>query len=136
MLQNLACMIKHPMGIQIYDQISILRSTSKVKLCRTVLLGFGLKIAKIALNIVKVGMNSYFPNADLYLWLNFNFENLVKCETPLYSFSKVGIKADENISQHREISCASLSIKWTSKTMSKFQLWETAQKWNSVVQFH
>ena len=28
---------------------------------------FGLKMAKIALNIVKVGMHSYFPGADLNL---------------------------------------------------------------------
>ena len=39
-------MIVYPMGIQIYDQVSILRSMSKVKLHRTVLLGFGLKGAE------------------------------------------------------------------------------------------
>ena len=57
-------MIVYPMGIQIYDQVSILRSTSKVKLHRTVLLGFGLKELRITLNIVKVGVHSYHPNAD------------------------------------------------------------------------
>ena len=50
------------MGIQIYDQVLILRSTSKVKLHRTVLLGFGLKELKITPNIVKVGVHTYHPN--------------------------------------------------------------------------
>ena len=54
-------------------------------------------MAKIALNIVKGGMHSYFPNADLNLWLNFNFEKLVERETSLCSFAKVGLKGGENI---------------------------------------
>ena len=49
-------------------------------------------MAKIALNIVKVGMHSYFPNADLNLRLNFNFEKLVKRETSLCGVAKVGLK--------------------------------------------
>ena len=49
-------------------------------------------MAKTALNIVKVGMHSYFPNADWNLWLNFNFEKLVKCVTSLCGFAKVGLK--------------------------------------------
>ena len=77
---------------------------------------------------MKVSMHSYLPNAPINLRLNFNFEKLVKRETPMCSFAKVGLKAGENISQHREISCASLSIKRTSKSMSKFQFRETAQK--------
>ena len=56
-------MIVYPMGIQIYDQVSILRIMSKVKLHRTALLGFGLKELKITLNIVKVGVHTYHPNA-------------------------------------------------------------------------
>ena len=68
-----------------------------MRLHHAVLLGFGLKMAKIALNIVKVGMQSYFPNADLNLWLNFNFEKLVKRETLLCSFAKVVLKGAENI---------------------------------------
>ena len=40
---KLACMLVYLMGIQIYDQVSILRSWSKAKLHRAVLLGFGLK---------------------------------------------------------------------------------------------
>ena len=70
---------------------------------------------------MNVSMLSYLPNAPINLGLNFNFEKLVKCETLLCSFAKVGIKAGENISQRREISCASWSIKWTSKSISKFQ---------------
>ena len=54
-------------------------------------------MAKIALNIVKVGMHSYFPNADLNLWLNFDFEKLVKRETSLCGFAKVALKGGENI---------------------------------------
>ena len=54
-------------------------------------------MAKIALNIVTVGMHSYFPNADLNLCLNFNFEKLVKRETLLCGLAKVGLKGGENI---------------------------------------
>ena len=48
-------------------------------------------MAKIALNIVKVGMHCYFPNADLNLGLNFNFVKLVKRETSLCGFLKLGL---------------------------------------------
>ena len=78
-------------------------------------------MAKIAPNIVKVGMHSYLPNAQINLRSNFNSEKLVKSETPLCSFYKVGLKVGENVLQRREKSCASLCIKWTSKSMSKFQ---------------
>ena len=50
-------------------------------------------MAKIALNIMKVGMHSYFPNVDLNLWLNFNFEKLVERESLLCGFPKVGVHA-------------------------------------------
>ena len=56
------------------------------------MLGFGLEMAKIALNIVKVRMHSYFSNADLNLCLNSNFEKLVKRETSLCGIAKVGLK--------------------------------------------
>ena len=46
---------------------------------------------------MKVSMHSYLPNALINLRLNFNFEKLVKCETPLCSFAKVGLKVGENI---------------------------------------
>ena len=46
-------------------EVSVLRSWSKVKLHRVVLLGFGVKESKITLNIMKVGVHSYLRNADL-----------------------------------------------------------------------
>ena len=141
------CELVYPMGIQIYDQVSILRSWSKVKLHRAVLIGFGLKEPKIALNIVKVGVHYYLPNAHLNLRSNFNFNKLVKSETPSCSFTKVGVKGRETSSEHPEswsayfssifarvgikggpnsseqykILNARLPIKWASKCMIKFQ---------------
>ena len=135
MLQNLACMIVYPMGIQIYDQVLILRSTSKVKLHRTILLGFGLKELKITLNIVKVGMHTYHPNPHQKIWSNFNYEKFVKSETPSWSFTKVGVKGGENSSKRHESWSACFFIKWASKSMIKFQLRENCQKWNFVVHF-
>ena len=76
---------------------------------------------KIALNIVKVGMHSYFPIADLNLWLNFNFEKLVKRETSLCSFAKVGLKGGENILEFFKSLHARLLIKLASKFMMKFK---------------
>ena len=72
-------------------------------------------MAKIALNIVKVGMHSYFQNADLNLWLNFNFEKLVKRETSLCGFAKVGVKGGENILKCLKILHARLLMKLPSK---------------------
>ena len=115
-------MLVYQTCIQIYDQISIPRIFSKVKLHHAVSLRFGLNEVKIALNIMKFGMLSYLPNGHINLRSNFNSEKLVKSETPLCCFAKVGLKASENISQCHEISCASFSIKWTSTFMSKFQL--------------
>ena len=77
-------------------------------------------MAKIALNIVKVGMHSYFPNADLNLRLNFNFEKFVKRETWLCGFGKVGLKGGENILQCLKSLHAHLMIKLASKFMIKF----------------
>ena len=111
-------MLVYLMGIQIYDQVSILISWSNMKLHHAVLLGFGLKESKITLNIVKVGMHSYFPNADLNICLNFNFEKLVKRKTLLCGFAKVGLKGGENILERLEISHVRLSIKWSFKSMS------------------
>ena len=48
-------------------EVSVLRSWSKVKLHRVVLLGFGLKELKIAPNIVKFGVHSYLLNVHLDL---------------------------------------------------------------------
>ena len=78
-------------------------------------------MVKIVLNIVKFGMHSYFPIADLNLWLNFNFEKLVKRETSLWGFAKVGLKGGENILECLKILHARLLIKWASKFMIKFK---------------
>ena len=78
---------------------------SKLRLHHAVLLGFGLKMPKIALNIVKVGMHSYFPNADLNLSLNFNFEKLVKRETSLCGFAKVGMKGGKYFGMSQKFAC-------------------------------
>ena len=78
-------------------------------------------MAKIAHNIVKVGMHSYFPNADLNLWLNFKFEKLVKRETSMCGFAKVGIKGGENIVEGLKSLHARLLIKLASKFMIKFK---------------
>ena len=74
-------MLVYLMGIQIYDQVSILRTWSKEKLHSVVLLGFGLKESKITLNIMKVGVHCYLPNAHLNLRSN--------------GFAKIGVKGGE-----------------------------------------
>ena len=131
-----SCASKFQMDIQIYEQISILRNCSKVKLCRAVSLGLGLKGVKIiAQNVAKLGVHDCLFNGHPNIWSSFHSKKYVKIETPLCIFAKFGLKGGENIPQHRENLCASLSIKWPSKSMSKFQFWETAQKWNSVVWF-
>ena len=85
------------------------------------MLGFGLKMAKTALNIVKVGKHSYFANADLNLRLNFNFVKLVKRENSLCGFAKVGLKGGENILECLKSLHARLLIKLASKFMIKFK---------------
>ena len=86
-------MVFYQTGIQIYDQVSIIRSWLKAKLHSAVLLGFGLKESKITLNIMKVGMHSYLSNVHLNLWSNFHLKKLVKSETPSCGFVKVGVHA-------------------------------------------
>ena len=75
----------------------------------------------IALNIVKVGMHSYFPNADLNLWLNSNFEKLVKREISLCGFAKDGLKGCEKILECLKSLHARFLIKLDSKFMIKFK---------------
>ena len=79
-------------------------------------------MAKLALNIVKVGMHSYFPNVDLNLWLDFNFEKLVKRETLLCGFPEVGLKGGDNILECLKSLHARLLIKLASKFMIKFKI--------------
>ena len=73
-----------------------------MKLHCAVLLGFVLKEPKIAMNIVKVGVQSYIPNAHLNLLSNFNFKKLVESETSSCGFTKVGVKGGENSSERCE----------------------------------
>ena len=84
---------------------------------------------------MKVGMHSYFPNADLNLLLYFNFEKIVKRETSLCSFAKVGLKGGENILECLKSFHARLLMKLASKFMIKFKFWETARKGNFVMFF-
>ena len=78
-------------------------------------------MAKIALNIMKAVMHSYFQKADLNLGLNFNFEKLVKRKTSLCDFAKVGFKGGENILECLKSLHACLLIKLASKFMIKFK---------------
>ena len=66
-------------------------------------------------------MHSYFPNADLNLGLNFNFEKLVKREALLCGFSKVSLKGGENILECLKSLHARLLIELASKFMIKFK---------------
>ena len=54
--RNFVCMLVYQMGIQIYDQISIIRNYSKVKI------GLGLKMVKLAWNMAKVGIHACLSN--------------------------------------------------------------------------
>ena len=62
MSQNFVCTLVYQMGIQIYDQILILRNWSKVKLPCVVLLRLGLKRVKIFRNAVKVHVQACLSN--------------------------------------------------------------------------
>ena len=67
-------------------------------------------MTKITSNIVKVGVHCYLPNAKINLGSNFHSEKLVKSETLLYGFAKVGIKGGEifwNVLKFRVHSCLS-----------------------------
>ena len=113
-------MFVYPICIQTYDKVSILRISSKLRLHRVVFLGVGLQMPKISFNIMKVGIHSYLPNADLNLWLNFNSKKLVKSENLLCGFAKVGVQGGENSSKCRERWSECFSIKWASKLWSNF----------------
>ena len=78
--------------------------------------------------MVKVSVHACLPNGHLNLWSNFDSDKLVKSETLLCSFAKVGLKGGENSSECHESLCACLSIKWASKSMIKFQFLEIGQK--------
>ena len=136
-MQKLACMLVYPMGIQIYDQVSILRSWSKVKLHRAVLLGFVLKVRKIALNIVKFVVHFYLSNRHPNLWSNFNSKKLVRSAL-LHLISKkleksatfcasvwLSLTRVQNNSKSLEVLYAWLSLEWVPKFSFKIQLRES-----------
>ena len=86
------------MGIQIYDQVSILISWLKAKLHRAVLLGFCLKGIKNNSEHHKSWRALLSSKCTLNLWSNFNSEKLVNSETPSCGFSKIGVRGGENSS--------------------------------------
>ena len=119
--QNFACTLVYQMGIQIYEQISIMRNCSKVKLCHAISLRLGLKGVKIiARNVAKFGVHDCLSNGHPNLWSSFHSKKYVKSETPSYSFVRVWHKGAKNNSEHHESWHALLSSKWTSKSMIKF----------------
>ena len=70
-------MLHYQMGIQIYDQISILRNCSKLKLCRVVLVGLCLKAVKIDKNVVKFGVHAcLFIQGASKSMINFQFREV------------------------------------------------------------
>ena len=117
----MVCTLGYQTGIQIYDQISITRIWSKVKLHHAVLLRFVLNEGKIALNITIFGMHSYLPNGHLNLLSNFNSKKLVKSETSSCALTKVALKGSENGLEHHESWRAPLYIKPASKSMIENQ---------------
>ena len=70
---------------------------------------------------MKVRMQSYLPNVPINLRLNFNFEKLVKCETLLCGFAKVGLKGGANMLECLKTLHAHLLIELPSKFMIKFK---------------
>ena len=92
MSRKFACTLVYQMVIQIYDQISILRNCSKLKLRHVVSLSLGLKGEKIARNVMNVGVHSYLSNGHPNLWSNFNSKKLVRSETSLCIFARVGLE--------------------------------------------
>ena len=59
-------MLVYQIGIQIYDQISILINWSEVKLRRFFSIELGLKRVQIARNITKVGVHVYQMGIQIY----------------------------------------------------------------------
>jgi len=82
---------------------------------------FGLKGVKIAQDIANVGVHACLLIVHPNKWSNFNSEKLVKSETPLCDFTRVGFKESQNNSKHCESGRACLSIKQASKSTIKFQ---------------
>ena len=102
------------MGIQIYNQISIARKLSKVKLHRAFSLEFGLKRLQIAQNIAKFGFHACISTGHPNLCSNFNSGNLVKSET--LNITKFGM--------HSYLPNGHLNI-WSYFNSKKLVKWET-----------
>ena len=117
------------------SQNLVLRNYLNVKLRCAVLLRFGLKGVKIFWNVSKVCMHACSSNGHPILWSNLNSNKLFEQQTPLCGFDRVGLKGGQNSSKHHESWCASLSIRYVSKHMIRFQFWEFGQSWDCVVQF-
>ena len=60
--RNFACTLVYQMGVQINDQISIIRNYSELKLHHAFSLELGLKVVRIAWNVVKVGVHTCLSN--------------------------------------------------------------------------
>ena len=127
-MQNLACMLVYQLGIQIYDQISILGIWSKVKLHHAVSLRFGLKEGNRALNITKFARHSYLPNGHLNLWSYFNSKKLVKRETLSCDFAKVALKGSEIARNIAKVSMYACLLKWVHKSTFKFHFVKKSTK--------
>ena len=97
-ITNLVCMLVYQMGIQIYDQISIPRNCSQVKLRCTVSIALNLNEVKIAWNVAKVGVHAYLSNEQPNLSSSISFEKLFKSESPPCGFPRVWLKGGENSS--------------------------------------
>ena len=99
----------------------------KRKLRCAVLPRFGLKGVKIFWNVSKVCMDVCSSNGHPNLWSNLNSKKLFEKETPSCSFDRVGLKGGQNISKHRGIWHACLSIQYSSKHMIRFKFSESGQ---------
>ena len=105
---------------KIYDQTSIQRNWSKVKLCCAVLLGLGIKGVKITRNVVKVGMHTCLSNEHPNLWSNYKFQQVGQKWNSSPGFARVWLKGGGNNPEHGECWRSLLSTKWASKSMIKF----------------
>ena len=120
-------MLVYQMGIQIYDQISILGIWWKEKLHHVVSLRFVLKEEKRALNITKFGMHN-LPNGHLNLWSYFNSKKLVKRETLSCAFAKVALKGSSIARNVVKVSLYACLLKWVHKSTFKFHFLKSQQK--------
>ena len=90
------------MDIQIYDQVSILRSWSKAKLHRAAFLGFGFKGVKNNSEHHESWCARLSSKCTSKSGSNFNSKKLVKNETLSCDFTKFWLKRGENSSWHHE----------------------------------